>query len=202
MKLSTPLLAVPCLLLSLVVLHPHHHHHGHGGLQLSAIAGAQLELSLADGWSKSVMVDGATRIHAGARALMLADLRPGQQVHERDRWNGVSYLAEEVEVLPERWADGQLVARDADHLLVRTRAGELESFALDASTHVHSRHWPAQLAFAQPGDHVIVSGDRVASDVDFPERSHRLFWATLLGTLALGFWAVRFGRTLWHRPGQ
>ncbi|CAN0479939.1 unnamed protein product, partial [Phaeothamnion confervicola] len=144
---------------------PHEHHGGphHGGPRheistIVAVQGETVSLINSEGWSKTLLIDGSTRIHRGPEiSLQITDLRVGQNVHFHDSSSGPARVAQDIDVLPGVHADGQVLNVANGIVTVQDRSGLTYNAA--ALGRVHSGRLPVSLNQVSAGQHVIVDGD-------------------------------------------
>lgn len=167
---------------------PHHGPH-HMESTIVLVQGETVGLANPEGWTKTIQVDGSTRIHRGPEiSLQITDLRVGQNVHVHDDAFGPSHVARDIDVLPGVHADGQVLNVSNGVVTVQDRSGVTYSAA--ALGRVHSGRLPVSLAQVSAGQHVIVDGDMTsegtlaAYNVDFPELYRPYYLAFGLSLLA------------------
>jgi uncharacterized protein DUF5666 len=135
---------------------------GFGGITITAIAGSNLSLETADGWTRTITVDSGTTYSKSGATIALGDLAVGDQIgfrqtHETDG----TWTIDSVVVIPPH-AGGQVTAVNGSTITVTQRDGTTATITVTGSTTYKVNGNAATLADIKVGMFVVGEGTKNA----------------------------------------
>jgi Domain of unknown function (DUF5666) len=107
---------------------------GRGAITVTAIDGSSLSLKTEDGWTRTIVVTGATKLTKGGQTIALGDIEVGDTIRfQQTRGSDGSFSITAVEVVVPRVA-GEVTAVTADGFTIKARNGTTWTVTVDGST--------------------------------------------------------------------
>lgn len=133
---------------------------GFGGIAITAIAGSNLTLETADGWTRTITVDSGTTYSKSGATIALDDLAVGDQIGFRQthETNG-TWTIDSVVVIPPH-AGGQVTAVSGSTITVTQRDGTTATITVTGSTTYKVNGNAATLADIKVGMFVVGAGTK------------------------------------------
>lgn len=145
--------------------------HGFGGITITAISGNSISLATADGWTRTITVDGGTTYSRSGDTIALGDLKVGDEIGFRQtRETDGTYTIDSIQVvLPH--LGGEVTAIDGSTITVKQRDGATATIKVTGSTTYTVGGASAKLADVKVGMFLVAEGTKnsdgslTASDV-------------------------------------
>jgi hypothetical protein len=133
---------------------------GFGGIEITAISGSKLSLATADGWTRTITVDGGTTYAKGTATIALKDLAVGDQIRFRQTLesNG-AYSIDAIAVIPPH-AGGTVTAVSGSTITVEQRDGSTATIKVSSSTTYSVAGAAASLADVKVGMRLMAEGTK------------------------------------------
>ncbi|MEA2675108.1 MAG: hypothetical protein QOI92_2300, partial [Chloroflexota bacterium] len=107
---------------------------GMGGATITAISGSNISLKTADGWTRTITVDGGTTYAKGDATVALGDLKVGDEIGFREtKESDGSYTIDSVAVILPH-AGGEVTAISGSTITVKDRDGSTVTITVTGST--------------------------------------------------------------------
>lgn len=105
-----------------------------GGVTIASISGDQVGLKTADGWSRTITLDGSVKVTEAGRTMSAGDLKVGQavQLQEKRNSDGTFTVTGLVIVTPS--VVGQVTAKTATTITIKRFDGTTQVIDVDSST--------------------------------------------------------------------
>ncbi len=134
------------------------HGFGHGAITITAISGSSLSLETADGWSRTITVDGDTTFSESGDTIALSDLSVGDQVRfEQTLEDDGTWTIDAIAVIPPH-AGGTVTAVSGSTITVEGRDGTEATITVNSSTSYTVSGDEATLADVEVGMFLVAEG--------------------------------------------
>jgi endonuclease YncB( thermonuclease family) len=135
---------------------------GFGQISVTAVAGSNLTLATADGWTRTIAVTSATTITKGGAAATLADVAVGDTIRFAQTRNGDgTYTITAIEIVQPQVA-GTVTAVGADSITITLRDGTSQTIQTTGSTAYHVEQADGTRADVTVGATIVATGAKAA----------------------------------------
>ncbi|MEW5991763.1 MAG: DUF5666 domain-containing protein [Chloroflexota bacterium] len=129
-----------------------------GGITITAISGSSISLETADGWTRTITVDGDTTYSESGDTIALSDLAVGDQIRfEQTLEDDGSYTIDAIAVIPPH-AGGTVTAISGSTITVERRDGTETTITVTSSTTYTVAGDEATLADVEVGMFLVAEG--------------------------------------------
>ena len=182
------------------------HGPGFGAIEITAIAGSNISLETADGWTRTITVDDGTDYSRAGEDIDLGDLAVGDMIGFRQTLedDGTWTIDSIVVVLPH--VGGEVTAIDGSTITVQRRDGETATVTVDADTSIRVNGEDAALADIEVGMFLVAEGTETgeaalhATRLVAGDRGFRGDWGPGFRFGGPGFGGPGFGGPGWGEP--
>ena len=134
------------------------HGFGPGGIEITAISGSNIALETADGWTRTITVDGDTTYSESGDEIALSDLAVGDQIRfEQTLEDDGTFTIDAIAVIPPH-AGGTVTAISGSTITVEQRDGNEATIKVTASTTYTVSGDDATLADVEVGMVLVAEG--------------------------------------------
>ena len=134
--------------------------HGFGGITISAIAGSNISLETADGWTRTIAVDSGTTYSKSGDTIALVDLAVGDEIGFRQtRETDGTFTIDSIVVVPPH-AGGEVTAVSGSTITVALPNDATASIKVDSDTAYTVNSDSAALADVKVGMFLVAEGTR------------------------------------------
>jgi hypothetical protein len=134
--------------------------HGLGGITITAISGSSISLETADGWTRTITVDGGTTYSKSGDTIALGDLKVGDEIGFRQTLeDDGSWTIDSIAVILPR-AGGEVTAVSGATITVKDRAGASVTITTTATTEFQVNGDNAGLADVKVGMFLVAEGTK------------------------------------------
>lgn len=132
--------------------------HGFRGISITAISGSSISLETADGWTRTITVDGGTTYSKSGDTIALGDLAVGDEIgfHQTRETDG-SFTIDSVALIPPHLG-GQVTAVSGSTITVTHRDGTTGTIAVTGTTTYEVAGATAALADVKVGMFLMAEG--------------------------------------------
>jgi len=131
--------------------------HGFGGITITAISGTSLSLETADGWKRTITVDGDTTYTESGDEIALSDLAVGDEIRFQQTLEDGTYSIDAIAVIPPH-AGGVVTSISGSTITVEQRDGTSATVNVTADTTYQVSGDDATLADVEVGMFLVAEG--------------------------------------------
>lgn len=129
-----------------------------GGITITSITGSSISLQTADGWTRTITVDGGTTYTKSGATIALGDLKVGDEIGFRQtKETDGSFTIDSIVVIPPHLG-GQVTAVSGSAITVKQRDGTAATITVTGSTSYKVAGADAKLADVKVGMFLTAEG--------------------------------------------